>query len=120
MSTNVKRWLPIALCCLPGIAVAAVVGIGIAVGGAAFGASFGGPLSLGLIALALLACPLSMGLMMRPGSNRAVGRGSATTMTCCAPDASVATTAADKSERLTALRAQRERLEREVAELQAH
>lgn len=55
------KWLPIALCCVPGITITAIVGIGFIVGGVAF---INSPLSVGLLILALLACPFSMGLMM--------------------------------------------------------
>ena len=114
MNTKVRRWLPLALCCLPGVAIVAVVGIGTAVSGA----SLSGPVGLGLIVLAMLACPVSMGLMlMRRGSNQKSASNSSHTMAdCCAPGEQVATM---ESDRLTALRARRETLEREVAELQA-
>lgn len=84
MNPRLRKWLPIALCCLPGVVAAAAVGLSFAIGGTAFGASLGGPLGFGLIALAMLACPLSMGLMMRRGarqnpvSNRRVTN-------CCVP-----------------------------------
>ena len=52
MNAKLRKWVPIALCCLPG--VAAVVGIGLALGGSAFGTWLGGPLDLGLIVLAML------------------------------------------------------------------
>ncbi|MGH2523396.1 MAG: hypothetical protein ACRDH2_12910 [Anaerolineales bacterium] len=120
MNAKLRKWMPIALCCLPGVAVAAIVGIGVAAGGAAFGTWLGGPLGLGLIALAMLACPISMGLTMRrqrgatqqqnsaPGASQAVPMAS-----CCLPGEE---TSADQ---LVALRARREVLEREVAEMQA-
>ena len=119
MNTKAVRWLPIALCCLPGVAVAALVGIGFAVGGAAFGASFGGPLGLGLIALAVLACPLSMVWMMGRGSQRKPATGSASVMAdCCAPGEQAPATDSAGSNRLAILRSRREALERELAELQ--
>ena len=64
MDTKIRKWLPIALCCLPGVAVAAIVGVSIALGGATVSASLGGPLGIGLIVLAALSCPLSMYLLM--------------------------------------------------------
>ena len=90
MRDSLRKWIPIALCYLPAVGVAAIVGIGIAGGGAAIGTPFGGPLGLALIALAVLACPLSMGLMIvrRRGSPRAstLGAGSSEAMAdCCAP-----------------------------------
>lgn len=117
MNGKIRRWLPIALCCLPGIVVAASVGIGVALGGATFGVAFGGPLGFGLLALALLACPLSMGLMMMRGASRKAAYSDSTTVAdCCAPDEQNSTI---ESDRLTRLCARREALEREVAELQA-
>lgn len=119
MNAEWRRWIPLALCCVPGIAIVAVVGIGLAVGGAAFGVSFGGPLGLGLVALALLVCPLHMGWMMwRMRKQQAASEGAAM-MACCPPEQEASTTASAPSERLQALRAQREALEREVAELRA-
>lgn len=117
MNAKLPKWMPIALCCLPGVVVAAVVGIGIAVGGGAFGTALGGPLGLSLLALAILACPVSMSLMMlrQRGSGQTSALGSsATMMDCClsGPGEEAPT------ERLTALRARREALERELAELQ--
>ncbi len=114
MNAKLRKWMPIALCCLPGVAIAAIVGIGAAVSGA----SLSGPLGLGLIALAMLACPLSMGLMMmRRGSNQNSTSGSSQMMAdCCAPGEQAQTV---ESDRLAALRARREALERELAELQS-
>jgi len=113
MNTKVRRWLPIALCCLPGVAAVVVLAIGSAAGGAALG----GSLRLVLIAFAMLACPLSMGLMMRRGSHRNSASGASHTMTdCCAPGEQ---TSIAESDRLAALRTRREALEHEVAELQA-
>jgi len=101
---------------LPGVAIAAIIGIGIAVGGAAVGASLGGPLSIGLIVLAVLACPLSMYLMMtrqRGSGHESMPENSSTMMECCLPGEEAPT------DQLASLRSKREALEREVAELQA-
>lgn len=117
MSAKLRKWLPIGLCCLPGVAAVAIVGFGLIVGEAAFGASLGGSLGLGLVALALLACPLSMGLMM--WRSRKAAPGSSSSMACCAPDAALAAFEAElPADRLAVLRERREALEREVAELQ--
>jgi len=116
MNTKVRRWLPIALCCLPGVAIVAVVGIGAAIGGV----SLSGPLGLALIALAMLACPVSMGLMMmRRGSNpKSASQGSHTMADCCAPgEAPTASEVDSAAERLAPLRERREALGRELAEL---
>lgn len=114
MSAQLKKWIPIALCCVPGIAIAAIVGIGIAFGGTVLGASFGGPLGLGVIVLASLACPISMMLMMRRGMSQNASGHLSIMADCCAPGEQ----ASSESERLTALRAQREALESELAKMQ--
>lgn len=119
MNINAKNWLPMALCCLPGVAVAAIVAVGAAGGGAASS----GPLSLGLIALAMLACPISMGVMMlwhRRSSQSSARPISSPPVTCCLPGATLdAVDAGEAAERLAALRAKREVLEQELVELSA-
>ena len=115
MNAKLRKWMPIALCCLPGVAIAAIIGIGIAVGGAAVGVSLGGPLGISLLILAALVCPLSMGLMMtrqRGSSLQAAPNGSQLMADCCAPGEE------PSSDRLKSLRAQRESLERELAAMQ--
>lgn len=121
MRINWRNWLPIALCCVPGIAIAAIVGIGIVVGGAAFGVSFGGPLGLALIAVAVLACPVSMALMMRRSMSQTDASGNSQRMAdCCAPSKTPASAdVVPAADSLAALRARRKALEREVVELQA-
>ncbi|MCI0549948.1 MAG: hypothetical protein L0287_03250, partial [Anaerolineae bacterium] len=88
----------------------------IALGGAAVGTSLGGPLGIGLIVLAALACPLSMYLMMtRQGgsSQKAAPNDSQLMADCCAPGEEAS------ADGLAALRAQRESLERELAAMQS-
>ena len=115
---TLKRWLPFALCCLPGVAAAAVIGIGAVVGGAAVGAFLNGPLGFGLLVLAMLACPVSMGLMMRHGAKQNTASGDSVTLAdCCLPGEAAPVSEAG-SERLADLRARREALERELAEMQ--
>ena len=60
MKQDLKHWLPIALCCLPGIALAIVIAVGLSAGGAAIA----GWLGWGVRALAIVACPVAMGSMM--------------------------------------------------------
>ncbi len=124
MKARLSKWLPIALCCVPGIAIAAIVGIGIVLGGAAFGASplGSGPLGIGIVALAALACPLSMGLMMMRGMKQKSATGSAQMIAdCCAPgQASVSDDTSLSADSLSALRTRREALERELADLQSN
>lgn len=115
-STFTGRWLPIALCCVPGVLAAALIGVGIALGGVSFGEFLSGPLGFGLIVLALLTCPLSMGLMMRRASKPNVSSGKSIMMAdCCLPKEEVSTM---ENDRLSVLRKRREALEREVADLQ--
>src|SRR5258708_29190817 len=90
MSASLRKWLPIALCCLPGIAIAGLVGIGLAGGGTALGVGFGGPLGLAVIGVAVLACPVSMGRMMlrQRGSGEKSARAAGTSLAmadCCLP-----------------------------------
>lgn len=92
-----------------------LVGVGVAAGGTAFAGTLGRPLGLGLIVLALLAWPVSMALMLRRGTNRNPAAGHSPAMAdCCLPAESEA---GSPSDRLTSLRARREVLERELAEM---
>jgi len=59
MALRLKQWLPMALCCLPGLAIATLVAASVLFGGARIGVGLGGPLQLGLLALALIS-PLSL------------------------------------------------------------
>lgn len=103
-------WLHLAMCCAPGIVAAMLVGA-IAFGGAAFGLSLNSPLGIGLLGVAMLACPVSMILMMR-GMTRSPE--STMTMACCAAQED----AESSTHSLPALRAQRAQLERDIAALQ--
>ena len=119
MSTRLKKWLPIGLCCLPGIAIAAFVGASVLLGGASVGAGLGSPLRLGLLALALLACPLGMGVMTWLNKRNAP-EGLTNNVACCAPGeqmamASKQVQATSSAERLAQLVARRETLERQLA-----
>lgn len=80
-----RRWLSIALCCLPGMTAAALLGLSFATGGAALGAALGGRLGLTVLALIALTCPLIMMVIMaragqQPGRLRSSGQ-----TACCAP-----------------------------------
>lgn len=122
MKTRVRNGLPMLLCILPGIAVGALVGLSLLTGGAAFRAPSSGSAGLILVALAILACPVGMGLMMwrRHASTLGPSSGSAPTMACCLPGEEAPSSATSSgTERLAALRARREALERELADLQA-
>ena len=115
MKVELRKWMPIALCCLPGVTIAAMIGVGIALGGSAIGASLGGSLGISLIVLAALACPLSMYLMMtrqRGSSQQAALSGSQLMADCCAPGEETS------SDHLESLRTQRESLERELASME--
>ena len=112
MTLKIKRWLPLAICCLPGVIVA------LAIVGASLGLTLDGPLS-GLVVLAVLACPLTMFLILarraRADHDRPTG-GAMIAGCCVSPDYLVA----KEADRLSELRTQREELQNEVAELQAH
>ena len=117
MKTNFRKWIPVALCCLPGVAVAAIVGISLAAGSAGVAAWLGGPLGIGLLVLAVLACPVSMILIMRQrgSGQQSISDDPTALMDCCLPtqDEEASTN------RPASLRTKRESLERELAELQA-
>jgi hypothetical protein len=84
MFTRLKRWLPIGLCCLPGLAIAAIIGASVLLGGATFGMRLGGPLGVAILALAFLACPLSMGFMTWRSNRNMPAVANQATATCCA------------------------------------
>lgn len=122
MKTRVRSWLPMLLCLLPVIVVGALVGLTLLTGVAAFRATVGGPVGLTLVALAILACPVGMGLMLwrRQASTPGSSSASAPTMACCLPGEEIRPSALSSSnDQLAALRARREALERELADLQA-
>lgn len=104
---NRKRWLPMALCCLPGVAVGVLLGVGVIF----FGNGRIDRMDANSIFLLVmgLACPISMGLMMWL-MNKQMGH---------QPEH----LSADKEkninpvDRLTALQEQRQQLEAEIAEL---
>ena len=121
MSSRLKKWLPIGLCCLPGIAIAAMVGASVLLGGATFGVSLGGPLGIGILALAFLACPLSMGFMMWRSNRNMIAGATHAMAACCAPAEQTASMpdildVGSSPERLSQLVARREALERELAQ----
>lgn len=112
MKTNstVRSWLPIALCCLPGVIVA------LAIIGPSFGLSLDGPFS-GLVALSLFACPLTMFLLIsRRLRDDGIPNESAKVVGCCvSPDYFLTW----ERNRLSTLQAQQASLDDESAELQA-
>lgn len=85
MQTQLRKWMPIAICCLPGVTIAVIVGIVMAMGGA-LGSVFNATTGFGLILLGLLVCPLSMAwIMWRMQKRGAIGK-SAGMAACCLPD----------------------------------
>ena len=105
MNVKLKKWMPIALCCLPGVAIAVIIGIGIAAGGAEVGASLGGSMGISIIVLLALACLIAIGLMMWM-MNKNMSADSQQSMP------------GTDTDRLKALRKQRLTLDREIAEVQ--
>ena len=121
MSSKSRQWLPIALCCLPAVALAAILGMSLIVGGAAVGAFWSGPLGLGLISVAMLACPVSMVLTMwHPHQSRpdATAKNLTSMVNCCLPGETLAAIESDNpTQRLTELRARRVALEHELTKM---
>ena len=108
MTRSISRWIPIALCCVPGVIATALLGGGIVLSGMTFSEFLGGSLGFGLLLLVLLVCPLSMSLMMRQMSRKnASSRESLRAGDCCLPKES---DSALEPDRLSALRAEREAL----------
>lgn len=107
MNTNkLKKWMPVALCCMPGVAAAGIVGVGAILGGA----WINGPIGTGLIAVGMLACPVSHAVMMRRMSHSAAPGAATPSADCCAPPT---------ANNLIELQVRRAALEKEVAELEA-
>ena len=121
MSSKSRKWLPITLCCLPAVTLAAIWGMSLIVGGAAVGAFWSGPLGLGLISVAMLACPVSMVLTMgRPRQSRldSTTKNLTPTVGCCLPGETLAAFGSNNpTQRLTELRAKREALAHELIKM---
>lgn len=115
MNNRLRQWLPILICCLPTVALIALMGLG----GAVYSAMLSSPLGLGLIVLAALACPLSMVIHMHRPQRGSTSSHSHIMADCCMTSQSTAYSGIDSpSERLAALRQRREALEHELAALQ--
>ena len=121
MSSKARKWLPIALCCLPGVTLTAIWGMSLIVGGTAVGALWSGPLGLVLISAAMLACPVSMVLTMwHPHQARpeATAKNLTSMVNCCLPGETLAAIESDNpTQRLTELRARRVALEHELTKM---
>ena len=116
-----RRWIPIALCCLPGLVAAGLVALGLAAGGTAWGNILGSPLGSALGAVFAMTYLgwigwMSWRMMRRPSPSRPT-RAAAE---CCE---GVGPVPSDESiangERLALLIAQREHLEARLAQLSA-
>ena len=119
MMRRLRAWVGMVLCCLPGMAIALILGAGMAMGRAAFGFLDGGPTGKGgypmepttlLLLAAALACPIGMGLTMWMMNRNMGAQHSQST-----PSQAEAATLPD-AERLGRLREQRQRLEEEISE----
>lgn len=81
-----KRWLPIALCCVPGLGAATFLGVGLLTDGVVMGPSLQGPAAIVVLAVALLACPLGMGVMLSWSRRRqAQSMPASESEVCCDP-----------------------------------
>ncbi len=119
IQTRLSQWRAIALCCVPAVILAAIVGIGVAISGTLLSTFFSGPLAMGMIVLALLICPLHMGWTMWQMQKQHGTTHSAILPTaCCPPQKPASNVRGYTAERLQALRAQRQALEEEVTALQ--
>lgn len=110
-----RSWLPIALCCVPGVALVGLLVGGLVLGGTAAGI-LGSPWALGILAVAILACPLAMGWAVLQRARQAPALGAArTALECCPPESLAAPSDMDLAEsRLTELRERRRTLEMEL------
>lgn len=116
-----RRWIPIALCCLPGLVAAGLVALGLAAGGTASGNILGSPLGSALGAVFAVTYLgwigwMSWRMIRRPSPSRPM-RAPAECCDDIEPAVFDATIA--NAERLTLLTAQREQLEARLAQLSA-
>lgn len=105
-ASSLRRWISIAVCCVPAIVVAAAVGLGVF---ANLRTSTAGANPIFL--LFTLACPVGMGLMMWLMA-KDMNMQPSHAKTSDQPEA-------DSGDRLTVLYQERELLETEIAELEA-
>lgn len=120
-SRRASRWLPIALCCIPGGLALAVMGVGLLTGGLVLGSGSPGGLLAVVALVSLGACSVAMGWMTYRSvkARTTPGSGEAATMDCCSPAESSASAFGESAtERIHRLREQREAFERELAALQ--
>ena len=110
-----RSWLPIALCCVPGVALVGLLAGGLILGGTAAGI-LNSPWALGILAVAVLACPLAMGwAVLHRARSVSVSGAARTVLDCCPPDSLAAPSDTDLLEsRLTELRERRRALQMEV------
>lgn len=81
-----RRWLPVAICCVPGVLIAAVLTVGLLTGGLVLRADSGSPLTLAVLAGAVLAAPVTVMLTMGRRGRRSEGVSQRTiSQSCCEP-----------------------------------
>jgi cell division protein FtsB len=104
---KMKRWLPIALCCVPGVVIGALLGVGVIF----FGNVRRFDMDLNAVFLLIMgfACPIGMGVMMW-----LMNKNMSQQQEHLSPDKQKGISAADH---LSALHQQRQILETEIAEL---
>lgn len=113
-----RSWLPVALCCVPGVAGVAIVVGGLILGGAAWTQVRSAPWLAGVIILGVLACPLAMGWMvLNRRRTSEVGREDRAMIDCCPPGEQPNVDRGQNLEaRFSELRAEGRALELEIAE----
>lgn len=115
---NRRSWLPVALCCVPGVAGVAIVLGSLILGGAAWTQVRSAPWVAGVLVLGVLVCPLAMASMIQIRRRTSeVGREDRAMIDCCPPgDLPNVDRGQNLEARLSEVRAEGRALELEIAE----
>lgn len=119
-SGKAKRWLPVALCCVPGALALAVMGAALLTGGLVFGSGSSGGVLAVVAVLSLAACSVAMGWMTYRSvkARTAPGDGDGASVDCCFPmESSASARDSSAAERIHRLKERREAAERELVAL---